>query len=63
MKKFKEFLSTKRKKKIGFEKLHCSLCNRVFRAASKFHRFCRNCKMDEELFRFAEWLPGGVPTK
>jgi hypothetical protein len=35
----------------------CNLCDRVFRASSGFHRFCRACRSDDELFKFAEWLP------
>jgi hypothetical protein len=35
----------------------CNLCDRVFRAASSFHRFCKACRSEDELFKFAEWLP------
>lgn len=51
------FGESKRQKRSEHERLRCSLCQKVFRAASKYHRFCRNCKMDEELFRFSDWLP------
>lgn len=35
----------------------CNICDRLFRAASQFHRFCKVCKSDDELFKFHEWLP------
>lgn len=47
----------KRERKMGNEQLRCNLCHRLFRAASKYHRFCRTCKLDEDLFRFSDWLP------
>ncbi len=47
----------RRRKRMGMERLRCNLCNKLFRAASKFHRFCRSCKLDDELFRFVDTLP------
>jgi hypothetical protein len=37
----------------------CNICDRLFRAATGFHRFCKACKSDNELFKFHEWLPQG----
>jgi hypothetical protein len=56
--KLKMFLTEKkRERKVGGDHLRCNLCHKLFRAASKYDRFCRTCKADEELFRFSEWLP------
>jgi hypothetical protein len=57
------FNDRKRRRKGGFEPMRCNLCNRAFRAASRFHRFCKNCRLDEDLFRFSDWLPEGVAIK
>lgn len=51
------FRERKRQKRAGYEHLRCNLCQRMFRAPTKYHRFCRACKTDEEIFRFYEWLP------
>ena len=53
----------KRKRKMGFEQMRCNLCRKAFRAQTKFHRFCRSCKLDEDLFRFCDWLPDGASMK
>ena len=34
----------------------CNLCERQYRASSSYQRFCRACRSDDELFKFAEWL-------
>lgn len=60
---FKVLINKRRKRKSGAEQMRCNLCNRVFRAASRFHRFCRTCKLDEDLFRFNDWLPEGLLVK
>lgn len=46
----------KRQKRMEHEHVRCNLCHKIFRADSKYHRFCRTCKMDEDLFRFSDWL-------
>lgn len=43
---------------IGRFRLRCNLCHRSFRATSRQLRFCRKCRAEDELFRFADWLPG-----
>lgn len=44
----------------GNPRQRCNLCKEVFRAASKFHRFCKACRQGNELFRFSEWLPSNT---
>jgi hypothetical protein len=39
------------------DQARCNLCGRLYRVASQFQRFCRSCRMGDELFKFAEWLP------
>lgn len=43
-------------KRIGRFRMRCNLCTRVFRANSRFLRFCRSCRVEDEIFRFAECL-------
>ena len=49
---------TTMKTKFKSSKFHCNLCDRSFRRASQFDRFCKSCKQHDELYRFAGWLPG-----
>jgi hypothetical protein len=42
------------------ERVECHLCQRLFKATTKFHRFCVACKKTSELFRFHESLPSGA---
>lgn len=58
-----KILMNRKMKKKGQSPTRCNLCNRAFRAASRFHRFCRTCKLDEDLFRFSDWLPEGLSMK
>lgn len=48
--------SVRRRMKVN--KTRCNICDRVFKDESRFARFCRACKQDDELYRFAGWLPG-----
>lgn len=44
----------------------CNLCGRSFRAPHAFARYCRQCKEQEEVLKYSEWLPeldGTLPTK
>jgi len=41
---------------IGRFQIRCNLCGKVFRAKSHFLRFCKVCKIEDESFRFAEWM-------
>ncbi len=59
----KVMFNRKKRNKLGVEQMRCNLCHRAFRAASRFHRFCRSCKLDEDLFRFSDWLPEGAAVK
>lgn len=34
----------------------CNLCNRIFRSNSRYLRFCKSCRNEDEVFRFADWL-------
>jgi uncharacterized OB-fold protein len=34
----------------------CNLCQQTYRPRSTYERFCKNCRRDEELLRFYEWL-------
>jgi hypothetical protein len=43
---------------IGRFRLRCNLCGKAFRANSRFLRFCRGCKAEDEVFRFSEWMRG-----
>jgi len=43
-------------KHIGRFRMRCNLCNRVFRTTSPYYRFCKPCRNEDEVFRFAEWL-------
>jgi hypothetical protein len=43
-------------RQIGRFRLSCNLCSRVFRSTSRHLRFCRTCRIEDEAFRFAEWL-------
>lgn len=40
----------------GVHRRRCNLCHGFFRAASRFLRFCKSCRSEEELYRFSEWL-------
>ena len=35
----------------------CNLCGKAYRAPSVFSRFCVDCKSEQEILKFAEWLP------
>ena len=35
----------------------CNLCDEKFMPRNPFERFCRQCKDEDELLRFAGWLP------
>ncbi len=48
------------KTKFTSTKIRCNLCERRFRSASQFDRFCNDCKQSDELYRFAGWLPGSL---
>ena len=48
------------KKPANSRRFRCNLCYKVFRPTTAFHRFCKFCRQDDELFRFYEWLPMGV---
>jgi hypothetical protein len=41
------------------QSVECGLCQKIFKATTKFHRFCVSCKKTSELFRFHESLPSG----
>ena len=43
----------------GRVRLRCNICDRVFRATTKFHRFCKHCRAEDEIFQFSEWFRGG----
>ena len=34
----------------------CNLCDKEFLQTSKFDRFCDECRIESELYHFAEWL-------
>lgn len=34
----------------------CNLCDEEFHPRSKFDRFCEKCRVESELYHFAEWL-------
>jgi hypothetical protein len=37
--------------------IRCNLCQRSYRARSRYDRFCKNCRDNQfELLRFADWL-------
>jgi hypothetical protein len=50
-------LRRNRTRKMRSNHQRCNICDRLFRAASSFHRFCKSCKSDDERFKFSEWLP------
>lgn len=35
----------------------CNLCADEFQPRTVFDRYCRNCKDENELLKFSEWLP------
>ncbi len=35
----------------------CNLCSQHFTCHTVFDRYCPNCKSNNELLRFYEWLP------
>lgn len=37
-------------------KRHCNLCDEEFHPRSKFERYCEKCRVESELYHFAEWL-------
>ncbi len=39
-------------------RLRCNLCGTMFRAASRFLRFCKSCRTEDEAYRFSEWIGG-----
>lgn len=41
------------------EKRQCQICNNYFDAATRFTRFCDNCKMTDR-YKYAEWLPDAL---
>ncbi len=49
----------KRKPAIPFrERMRpCNLCGEDFLPKSVFSRFCITCKKEEEILKYAEWLP------
>ena len=54
-----ETLSLARIPRNTVRKLRCNICERVYRARTRFQRFCRDCKETSELFRFYESSPVG----
>lgn len=38
-------------------KRRCNLCERHFKPQSKFQRYCRHCRDDEEVLKYGDWLP------
>lgn len=38
----------------------CGLCNHVFYNAKRHSLFCKECKLTNERYRFAEWLNGAI---
>lgn len=34
----------------------CNLCNVEYCAQSRFELFCKNCRVNDELYHFSEWL-------
>jgi hypothetical protein len=53
----KLFKFTTERTKKSSNHARCNICDRVFRASTSFHRFCKSCRSQDELFKFAEWLP------
>jgi hypothetical protein len=43
---------------VGRFQMRCNLCNRTFDASSRYLRFCKTCRITDEIYRYAEWLPG-----
>lgn len=37
--------------------IRCNLCNRSFSSHSRHIRFCEKCRVTDEIYRYAEWLP------
>lgn len=37
-------------------KRHCNLCEEEFNPRTKFERYCEKCRVESELYHFAEWL-------
>ena len=35
----------------------CNLCGELFSPASRFERYCHECKKENELFKYGNWLP------
>lgn len=40
----------------GRTALRCNICDGRYRASSPHQRFCKTCREESELFRFADWL-------
>jgi len=49
-------LPHKRSKKRA-NHLCCNLCGKSFHARNAFQRYCLQCKREEELLKFSDWLP------
>jgi hypothetical protein len=43
--------------KPSSRRVNCNLCGARYRASSRFQRFCQTCRLENELYRLAEWLP------
>ncbi|MGZ3688848.1 MAG: hypothetical protein ACXWPM_08475 [Bdellovibrionota bacterium] len=54
--KVRSLIFPRNTKPMGVQKIECNICHRVFRATSRYHRFCRTCKEQNETFRFGEWI-------
>ena len=48
------------RRRLLSEKVRCNICDKCFRADSRFERFCRSCKLSDELYRFSGWFRGGA---
>ena len=35
----------------------CNLCGELFSPHSRFERYCNDCKKEDELFKYGNWLP------
>ncbi len=41
----------------------CNLCGIEFSTLKPFRVFCNKCRVEDERYLFAEWLPGGSLTE
>ena len=45
----------------ALQRFECNLCGKTCRSVSKYKRFCRGCRSQNDVLRFSEWF-GTAPT-